>query len=130
NGQFGVSFPPGVATSARSLTAVTNGTLGTLSLRRRFTNLTGQSVNKLRFRVTDVTTLNSPTIYSPQAQVRVLNAVLTGLNGTGLKATLVEVPPAQANGGGFNSSLVVEGSLTLSAPLLDNGTVDVEFLLG
>ena len=52
NGGFTVTVPPGVTSSVRSTTAVTNGALGTLSLRRRFTNNTGQALSKLRFPMT------------------------------------------------------------------------------
>ena len=47
-------------TVCADLTPVTNGALGTLSVRRRFTNQTGAAITRLRFRVVDITTLNSP----------------------------------------------------------------------
>jgi chitinase len=129
NSGFAVGVPPGVASSLRTTSpAVTNGDLGTLSLRRRFTNNTGQSLTKLRFRVTDVSTLNSRLVFGSQAEMRVLDAQLTGL--TGLKATTVEATPAHALGGGMNMGLVINGSLTLSQPLASGQSVDVEFLLG
>jgi hypothetical protein len=127
---FTVSVPSGVSSSLRTASpAVTNGDLGTLSLRRRFTNQTSNQVTKLRFRVTDMTTINSPMIYATQADVRVLNATLVGLSGTTLKATTLE-PPEQPKGGGVNSSLLVNGSLTLPEPLAQGASIDVEFLLG
>ncbi|HEX7313436.1 MAG TPA: Calx-beta domain-containing protein [Pyrinomonadaceae bacterium] len=130
NEGFAVTIPPGVAASLRSNTTVTNGSLGTLSLRRRFTNNTGQSLSRLRFRVVNLTTYNSKQIFSNQAEVRLLDAQLTGLGGTGLLATTVETPPAQTSGGGVNSGLLVSGSLTLAQPLAAGQSVDVEFLLG
>jgi hypothetical protein len=131
NSGFTVGVPPGVASSLRaSSPAVTNGDLGTLSLRRRFTNNTGQSLAKLRFRVTEVPTLNSRLVYGSQAEMRVLDAQLTGLSGTGLKATSVEDVPSHPLGGGVNTGLVVNGSLTLSQALQNGQSVDVEFLLG
>jgi hypothetical protein len=131
NAGFAVGVPPGVASSLRSSSpTVTNGDLGTLSLRRRFTNNTGQSLAKLRFRVTEVPTLNSSQVYGSQAELRVLDAQLTGLSGTGLKATTVEAMPAHSLGGGMNTGLVVNGSLTLSQALQNGQSVDVEFLLG
>jgi hypothetical protein len=130
NSGFAVGVPPGVASSLRTTSpAVTNGDLGTLSLRRRFTNNTGQSLAKLRFRVTEVPTLNSRLVYGSQAEMRVLDAQLTGLAGTGLKATNVEAP-SHPLGGGMNTGLVVDGSLTLSQALQNGQSVDVEFLLG
>ena len=128
NGGFAVSVPTGVASSVRRNTAVTNGTLGTLSLRRRFTNNTGQALSKLRFRVADLSTWNSRQIFGSQAELRVLDATLEGLSG--LKATKLETVPAQPNGGGINAGLLIDGALTLSSPLGPGQSVDVEFLLG
>jgi autotransporter-associated beta strand protein len=131
NSGFSVAVPPGVTSSVRSTSpAVTNGSLGTLSLRRRFTNNTGQTLSKLRFRVADVSTWNSRLIFGNQAEMRVLDATLAGLSGTGLLATKVETPPQQLSGGGINTGMVVNGSLTLAQPLAPGQSVDVEFLLG
>ncbi|HEX8190702.1 MAG TPA: hypothetical protein VF586_20250, partial [Pyrinomonadaceae bacterium] len=128
NGGFSVTVPPGVASSVRRNTAVTNGTSGTLSLRRRFTNNTGQALSKLRFRVADLSTWNSRQVFGSQAEMRVLDATLEGLSG--LKATKLEAAPSQPYGGGINASLVIDGALTLSSPLTPGQSVDVEFLLG
>lgn len=131
NSKFTVAVPPGVALSLRALSpAVTNGDLGTLSLRRRFTNNTGQALNRLRFRVADVQTFRGRLIYGTQAELRLLDAQLTGLSGTGLKAATVEATPSHPLGGGVNTSLVVGGSLILTQPLQNGQSVDVEFLLG
>jgi hypothetical protein len=131
NSGFAVGVPPGVASSLRTTSpAATNGDLGTLSLRRRFTNNTGQALAKLRFRVTEVPTLNGRLVYGSQAEMRVLDAQLTGLSGSGLKATTVEATPSHPLGGGMNTGLLVNGSLTLSQPLQNGQSVDVEFLLG
>ena len=128
NGGFSVTVPPGVTSSVRRTTAVTNGTLGTLSLRRRFTNNTGQALSKLRFRVADLSTWNGRQIFGSQAELRVLDATLEGLSG--LKATKLETAPLQTDGGGINAGFVVDGALTLSSPLASGQSVDVEFLLG
>ena len=128
NGGFSVGVPPGVTSSVRRTASVTNGALGTLSLRRRFTNNTGQSLSKLRFRVADLSTWNSRQIFGSQAELRVLDAALEGLSG--LRATKLETVPLQPNGGGINAGLVVDGALTLSSPLGPGQSVDVEFLLG
>lgn len=128
NGGFAVTVPPGVASSVRRVTAVTNGTLGTLSLRRRFTNNTGQALSKLRFRVADLSTWNSRQVFGGQAEMRVLDAQLEGL--TGLKATRLETVPLQPEGGGINAGLLIDGALSLSSPLASGQSVDVEFLLG
>jgi hypothetical protein len=130
NSGFAVSTPPGVEASVRRASpAVPNGNLGTLSLRRRFTNNTGQAVTKLRFRVTEVSTLNSWQVFPNQAEVRLLDATLEGLGGTGLLPTTLEAP-SQPNGGGVNTGLLVNNSLTLARPLQAGQSLDVEFLLG
>ncbi len=119
----------------RNFTPVTNGGLGTLSIRRRFTNITGTSVTILRFRIIDVTTLNSPG-YVPggaQADVRVIDgsdiSVSTTLGSlTVLGTTLQQPSPLQLiGGGGLNSTVTVAipgGTLTPGA------TIDLHFLLG
>lgn len=128
NGGFSVTVPPGVTSSVRRTTAVANGTLGTLSLRRRFVNNTGRTLSKLRFRVADLSTWNGRQIFGSQAELRVLDATLEGLSG--LKATKLETAPSQSKGGGINAGLLIEGALTLSSPLGPGQGVDVEFLLG
>ena len=125
---FAVAVPPGVASSVRRAAAVTNGALGTLSLRRRFTNNTGRALSKLRFRVADLSTWNSRQVFGTQAELRVLDATLEGLSG--LRAAKLGPAPAQAHGGGINAGLLLDGALTLSAPLASGQSVDVEFLLG
>ena len=119
----------------RDLTQVPNGGQGTLSIRRRFTNTTAQTVTRLRFRIVDVTTLNSPG-YSPggtQADLRAIDGsnfnISTSLGSLTVLGTTVEQPAPllQPNGGGLNSSLTVAipgGSLAPGA------TIDLHFLLG
>ena len=125
----------------RDRTPVTNGALGTLSVRRTYTNLTGQNITRLRFRIIDITTLHSPG-YSlcpdpnscAQAEVRALSSTdITVRRADGsevqVRGTTIETPPGQDSGGGLNASLSV-GSITLETPLLPNGSVSVQFLLG
>jgi hypothetical protein len=111
-----------------------NDPLGTLLIRRRWTNKTGNTVTRLRFRVVDVTTLNSPG-YAPgggQADLRVLDSQNRTVGGGAIALSgmaLEDAPPAQAGGGGLNASLRV-GDVTLSAPLANNASINVEFRLG
>jgi predicted extracellular nuclease len=117
----------------RSLTSVTNGAQGTLSIRRRFTNSTGQTVTRLRFRIVDITTLNSPG-YAPgggQADVRAIDAsdfnINTSLGALTVRGVVVEQPPTQPNGGGVNSTLTI----ALPGGALSPGqSIDLHFLLG
>jgi hypothetical protein len=46
-----------------------------------------------------------------------------------VQGTTLEQPPAQPNGGGFNSTLSV-GTVSLAAPLANGASVNVQFLLG
>ncbi|HEX4899789.1 MAG TPA: hypothetical protein VFV61_04605 [Pyrinomonadaceae bacterium] len=119
----------------RDLTPVTNGALGTLSVRRRFTNQTGAPITRLRFRVVDITTLNSPG-YAPggsQADVRVIDgsdfSITTSLGMLTVRGLMIEQPAplVQPNGGGLNSSVTV----TIPGGAIANGaSIDVHFLLG
>jgi len=112
----------------------TNSTLGTLKLRRKFTNTTGGTITRLRFRVVDITTLNSPGFVSgggSQADLRLINSsdstiTLTDLSMTTLKGTTRETPPTQSNGGGLNSSM----ALTVPVVIAPGSSVNVEFNLG
>lgn len=131
---------PGASSSAapnrvRDLTPVTNGTLGTLSIRRRFINQTGQPITRLRFRFVDITTLNSPG-YSPggsQADVRAIDgsdfSITTSLGMLTVRGLTVEQPSPllQPNGGGLNSSVTVALPGGAIAP---GATIDIHFLLG
>lgn len=140
NSQFpGSLIFPCVSSSAspnrvRSFTvgSPSTSTFGTLSIRRRITNNTGGNVTRLRFRVIDISTV--PAVPG-SADLRVISSSpvivfdpCTSLPATILGTTLEE-PPAQSNGGGFNSSLSA-GTITLVTPLLPGGTYDFQFLLG
>ena len=116
----------------RSGQVVTNGAFGTLSIQRRFTNTTPDPITRLRFRVVDITTLNSPVTTAPQADLRVLSSTGTVTNSAGATVVTVtgltlETPPTQSLGGGLNSSLTV---IPPNGSLASGGTIDVQFLLG
>lgn len=116
--------------------APSNCTLGTMTIRRSITNNTAAPLTRLRFRVYEITTLNSPVVVSSQAQLRVLNSgssVVT-VNGvpTTVEGTTVETPPAQALGGGLNSSTgrsLVAGTV-INTPIAPGQTVNVQWVLG
>src|SRR5262249_39374337 len=46
-----------------------------------------------------------------------------------VKGTTLEEPPAQSNGGGYNSTLSA-GTVTLGTPLLNGASLDLRFVLG
>ena len=109
----------GGANAVRDSTPGTPGSptaFGTLTLRRRFTNTTGGAVTKLRLRVTNITTINSPGAGATQADIRALTSATQSISVTNngvttevdvRKATLEE-PPTQEKGGGYHSSLLVD----------------------
>jgi hypothetical protein len=132
---------------SRSFTMVTNGNFGTLTIRRRVTNSTGGNVTRLRFRVIELTTFPSPgggladlraLTSSDEVSVGPVGDAATCLAGTGSAATpctvpvrglTLEQPPAQSNGGGYNSTLSA-GTVTLGTPLADGASLLVNFVLG
>jgi predicted extracellular nuclease len=138
NAQFAVALlDPSVSSSTapnrvRSFTPVTNGTFGTMSIRRTFINNTGMPVTRLRFRIVEVTTFPVPSM-SGQADLRALDSsdivVTVAGNPVDVRGTTLEQPPTQAVGGGWNSSMNV-GFITLGAPLANGSSVSVQFLLG
>lgn len=140
NGEFSVAIiDPLQASSAapnrvRDLTPVTNGANGTLKIRRRFTNNTGLPVVALRYRIADITTMTGGSVPGGQADLRVLNSptqtiTLTDTTSVTGQALTLQTPPAQASGGGLNSSLA-EGVITTTAPLANGASTVVEFNLG
>ena len=125
----------------------TTSPLGFLSIRRTYTNNTGQPVTRLRFRVVDITTTPEGTGSSGNsiADLRALSRSgsfpVTPLVGSAVtvQGLMLEQPPNQAVGGGFNASLAAP-TVTLQSPLAatDNpattnvreNAITVEFLLG
>lgn len=113
-----------------------NAAAGTLTMRRTIFNNTGAAVTKLRVRIVDITTLNTPG-YVPggtQADMRALSsndATVVLSNGTQVlvRGTTVETPPQQANGGGLNTSLGVF-AYSLAQPLAPGASTNVQFVLG
>lgn len=140
NGTFSVTVIDGAqpTTAApnrvRDFTPVTNGAFGTLKIRRRFTNNTGLPIVALRYRVVDITTFAGGPPPPGQADLRVLNSptqtiTLTDTTTVTAQALTLQTPPAQANGGGVNSSLA-EGIITTTAPLANGASTVVEFNIG
>jgi hypothetical protein len=106
---------------------------GYLSFRRKITNNSGGPVTKLRFKVLDLTTLGSPGSGPTQADVRLLTSsnISVTINGvpTAILGTTLDSPPAQALGGGVNSTLSA-GTITLATPIPNGGSANVQFMLG
>lgn len=128
----------GAATSAcaRVRTAAfanpTNAAFGTLLIRRRFTNTTGQRINRLRLRVVDLTTKGN--FQGGQADLRAITSSdisVTDTNGQNVLIRGLTLGQAsdQPEGGGINSTLSAP-SVTFSTPLAPNASINVEFRLG
>jgi hypothetical protein len=127
---------PGVRERVVNTTATTPlGPGGTLTFQRRYQNNTGAPVTRLRFRVIDITTFNSPDVRaqngstaSQQAILRVLdgaNATFS-VDGKPFQALRLETPPTQDAGGALNSSLAV-GTIATPQIIPVGGFVDVQF---
>ncbi len=113
--------------------------LGTMSIRKRFTNSTGATVSQLRVRIAEIT--SKPWAGGATADVRALSSgdiTVTGVmdaatcspNPVGcsvtVKGTTIQAP-TQALGGGHNTTMVV----TLPGGGLLNGqSINLQFLLG
>ncbi|HEX5708039.1 MAG TPA: lamin tail domain-containing protein [Pyrinomonadaceae bacterium] len=131
----------GAPNRVRTTAPVRNGDLGTLIIRRTFTNNTGRPVTRLRFRVIDLTTLGSPAVCgangtSPCADMRVLSsqdgqASSPNIGTVAVRGVKLEEPPEQDSfhGGGLNSSLSAE-FINTRTPLAPGERVNIQFTLG
>lgn len=118
----------------RDATPVTNGSLGTLTIRRRVTNTTGKFITRLRFRIVDITTFTGGAEPpAGTADLRVLSStggsVNTGNGTVQVQGLTLEQPPTQNQGGGLNSSLSA-GTISVGQPLAPGAAINVEFRLG
>jgi uncharacterized repeat protein (TIGR01451 family) len=103
-----------------------NSTYGTMDFRRTFTNNTGGSVTRLRFRIVDMTT--SPAAAgSADLRARSSSAIVVGPST--VQGTTLETPPVQALGGGVNSTLAAS-TVTLGTPLANGASINLRFLFG
>jgi hypothetical protein len=110
---------------------------GTLTLHRRFTNRTGAPITRLRFRVVDLTTYPAP-VGTADVRLRSSQGAFfhadrvpcgTGYSLLRLEPTILEEPPGQPHGGGFNASLSVP-AVTPATPLADGASINARFFLG
>ena len=113
-----------------------NANLGTLLIRRRFTNNGNTSISRLRFRAIDITGPGSDNTCGGAlcADVRLLTsqdeeAGSPNIGVVTVRGLTLEEPPLQSNGGGFNSS-VSANIITLPTPLAPGASINVTFKLG
>ncbi|HEX8719884.1 MAG TPA: Ig-like domain-containing protein [Pyrinomonadaceae bacterium] len=116
----GVGGSPNVV---RGSAAVANGSAGTIEFRRTFKNNTAANVTALRFRVVDLSTKPAA---AGAADLRALSSGDTTVGVTPVKGTTLQVPPAQAAGGGVNSTFAVN----LGSGLAPGASVNLRFLFG
>ena len=110
--------------------AQNNSTLGTLDFRRTFTNNTGAPVTALRFRVVDLSTFPAGAGAADlRARTSSTITVQTGSGNKLVRGTALEAPPAQANGGGVNSTLAA-GTITTATALAAGASISLRFLFG
>lgn len=110
---------------------------GSLTIRRRFINTSGQPLSQLRFRVVDITTAPAPdtetadlrVLSSNATDVQVMGAGCSGTSSVAVQGLTLEQPPSQPQGGGLNSTLAA-GTITLDTPLMPDDSIAVQFLLG
>ena len=117
----------------RSTTAVANGALGTISLRRKITNNTGANVTRMRFRIVDLSTFGGPTSAADlrllTSNDMVLNVIDPGGGTTVVSVFGLTLDNPSGFGGGHNSSASV-GVVTLGTPIPPGSSIYVNFLLG
>jgi hypothetical protein len=110
-----------------------NAAFGTLLIRRKFRNNTGEPVRHLRFRAVNISTQGNR--QAGEADVRLLSSSdveATDSNGNPVfieGVTLEENPPAQLNGGGLNSTVRLS-RITMGSPLAPGAAVNLQFRLG
>jgi hypothetical protein len=143
NGSMGVALvAPAVSPNAapnrqRDFNVEPCAPQGRLLIRRRIVNNGALPVTRLRFRVADITTLNSPGYANTaQADLRVRNSPDETIFAPGRRTVQVqgldrEQPPNQSppECGGYNTSLA-EDTVTFATPLAPGDGIDVVFRLG
>ncbi|HEX7176509.1 MAG TPA: hypothetical protein VF240_14685, partial [Pyrinomonadaceae bacterium] len=111
----------------------TKSNLGTVQFRRKYTNNTGGPITRLRFRITEITTLNNR--LATEADYRALhntgNILVSTSGGNVTVESLQLEPPSDAvtNGGALNSTLAA-GTITTMTPLANGSHINVNFLFG
>lgn len=117
---------------------------GTLDIRRRIQNTTANTITRMRFRVIDLTTGPTPptgtadlrgiTTPLPIPVINIMDAATCAAApgspsppcSVTVQPTALETPPAQAKGGGYNSTFTVD----IPGGLAPGASVDVNFKFG
>jgi hypothetical protein len=115
-----------------------------MSIRRRFQNNTGAPVTRLRIRVVDISTTfiasggvadlrlltsgDTTDVVSDPATCTASGFPSSPCTVT-IRGTVLETPPAQPLGGGFNASATT-GVITLANPLPAGASINLQLVLG
>ena len=123
-------------------------TFGTLAVRRRITNNTGSPVTRLQFRIVELTTSPAPNgIADLRARTTSGSLTISGINDANTCAatgtpnttpcmvtvqptTLMQLPNQSGTVGGGQNAVLAIGTITMSEPLQDGQSINVQFLLG
>ena len=110
----------------------TYSSYGTIKLRFKIKNTTGQAISRLRFRGVDITSISGVSgnaslnlRTSPDESITITGSGTVTCRGTSLEA----IPYISFGGGGNNSSISVS-SITPINPLQNNDSIYVQILLG
>lgn len=108
-----------------------NAPYGTMSIRRTLVNVSGAPITRLRVRIIDITGYPYVSGTSDIRAISSTDTLVTRSNGTTVwvNGTTLETPPAQINGGGWNSTLSAN-DITLSSALPPGQGISVQFLMG
>ncbi len=117
-----------------------NSTFGTLTLRNRVVNNTGGPITRLRFHVVSLTSFPAPAGVADLRLRTSVDSINVSVNDPAtcggpapclvtVKGLTLETPPTQTLSGAANST-VTAGFITLSAPLANGASANVQFLLG
>lgn len=132
------SAPPN---RVRDLTSGTNANFGTIDIRKKFTNNTGASITRLRFRIMDISTfpaLDDVGTTNDAADLRAMSSLavtvtITGGSNIPVQGTTLEedttANSGQPVGGAFNSTLSA-GTVTLNTPLANGSSAHLRFVFG
>jgi len=106
--------------------------MGTMDLRRTFTNSTGGPISQLRFRIHDITAY--PITVAGDADMRLIDAPSASATGPSIgtvtvQATTLDGPTQTTYGGGLNSS-VTAGVINLGNQLANGASIHINFRLG
>ena len=135
----GTLLEPSVSSSSapnrerNSLAVGPNADFGTMLIRRTITNNTGQPISRLRFRIINITSFDTPGCSAGCADLRALTStdeiLVGGPQPVFVLGVRLEDPPEQPAGGANNSSLSAD-VITILNPIPPGESRNIVFKLG